>query len=132
MSALHHTCMTKGTLAEGDQLRYSANWVTARRASLRIWSDRLECGDWVIPYVSIQEAVLVSLWQGIFPCYVLQVRTAEHTYSFGLNRGRFWKGDLPFEVRREKGKLGYSKFSIASRVFGLLGAVTWAWWTFGR
>lgn len=122
--------MTKATLAEGDQLRYSANWVTARRAWLKVFADRLVCGDWVIAIADIREAVLISLWQGVFPAYVLRIRTDEYTYSFGLNRGKYWRGELPFDVRREKGKLSYSRFSIAYRLVLLVGLAAYLWWSF--
>lgn len=108
--------MTKGVIAEGDQLRHGPAWVTARRGILKVYPDRLECGDWSIPNTEIREAVLSSFRSAFgIPGYVLRVDTAAKTYHFGLNGGRFWKGDLPFPVRREKVKLSYSPFSIVAR-----------------
>ena len=43
----------------------------------------------------------------------------------GLNWGRFWSGELPFPVARERARLGYSLYSIAIR-FALLGML--AYW----
>ena len=108
--------MTKGVIAEGDQLRYSPAWVTARRGVLKVYPDRLVCGDWTIPVAEIREAVLSSFRSAFgIPGYVLRVDTDSKTYHFGLNGGRYWKGELPFPVRREKVKLRYSAFSIAAR-----------------
>ena len=118
--------MTKATTAEGDQIRFGPNWVTARRGSLKVFQNHLECGDWKIGYVEIKESVLYSVRTNfVIPGYVLKVATENKTYHFGLNYGRFWKGTLPFEVQREKGKMNYSPFSIAVRVL-LYGAL--AYW----
>ena len=46
--------MTKATTAEGDQRKYGPNWVVSRRGSLKIFDDRLECGDWRIDYTEIK------------------------------------------------------------------------------
>ena len=109
--------MTKGVIAEGDQLRYGPAWVTARRGILKVYPDRLECGDWTIPFTEVREAVLSSFRSAIgIPGYVLRVDTADRTYHFGLNGGRYWKGELPFPVRREEAKLRYSAFSLVARV----------------
>ena len=129
---LLHKCMTKATTAEGDALRRSANWLLSRRTTLEVWSDRLVCGDWVIPYSAMREAVLFSTRQMLIPCYVLRVRTADRTYQFGLNPSRYWSGDLPFAVVRERARLGYSPFSIALRVGAGAYLMYWLWDRFLR
>lgn len=120
--------MAKATTAEGDQMRFGPTWVTARRASLKVFSNRLECGDWKIGYEEIKESGLYSIRTNfVIPGYVLKVATENKTYHFGLNYGRFWKGTLPFEVQREKGKMKYSPFSILIRAL-LYG--TLAYWLY--
>ena len=127
---LLYKCMSKAMIAEGDQLHYGPNWALARRAALKVFDDHFECGDWTIPYPSITKATLYSIRSTLgIPGYILKMETAEKTYHFGLNWGKFWKGELPFEVSREKGKLGYSTFSIILRVV-LIGYI--AWWLWGR
>lgn len=117
MSKLLHSCMAKATTAEGEQLQYGPNWVLARRATLKIFDDHLECGDWSVPYEQMQSATLYSIRSFLLvPSYVLQVNTTEKQYHFGLNWGAFWKEELPFKVNREKGKVKYSKFSIVVRL----------------
>lgn len=107
-------------------------FVTSRRGSLRIFDDHLECGDWRIDYSDIRNAVLYS-FRSVFlriPGYILTVETSEQTYHFGLNGwGNFWMGDLPFAVKREKGKLGFTWFSILVRLvlLGFIGYMVWKW-----
>ena len=132
MSELLHKCMTKATAAEGDQRRYGPNWLLSRRASLKVFDDHLECGDWRIDYSEIKNAVLCSFHTFFLriPGYILTVETKHQTYHFGLNGwGRFWKGDLPFSVQREKGKLGFTWFSIAVRliVVACIVYLIWQW-----
>lgn len=122
MAQVLHTCMTKATTAEGEDIRHSLNWVLSRRATLRVTSDALECGNWRITYDDIDEAVLFRTWQAFIPCYVLRVRSHGSIYQFGLRAASYWKGDLPFPVQRESARLGYSSFSILIRVF-LIGAI---------
>ena len=124
--------MTKATTAEGDQRKYGPNWVTSRRAALRIFDDHLKCDDWTIQYTEINNAVLYSFRSPILriPGYILTVETAGRTYHFGLNGlGSFWRGNLPFEASREAGRLGFTWFSIIVRLalFVYLGYVAWNW-----
>lgn len=127
MAELIHRCWTKATNEEGDEVRRSSNWVTARRARLHVTRDALVCGDWTIPYADIQEAVLFSVSQMLVPGYVLRVKAKGVTYQFGLNWGRFWERELPFPVHREKARLRYSFFSIALRIMLIAIVAHWLW-----
>ncbi len=122
-----HQCWTKATTAEGDDIRRSFNWVTARRARLRVTRSSLVCGDWTIPYHDIQEAVLYWISWMLIPGYVLRVKANGVTYQFGLNWGRFWQRELPFPVRRERGRVGYAAFSMVVRIVLLAAIVYWLW-----
>lgn len=113
-------------------MRYGPNWLLSRRGTLKVFDDHLECGDWCVNYADIREAVLYSVRSNfVIPCYVLKVETAEKQYHFGLNPGKFWKSELPFPVRREKGRLGYSLFSLAVRavLIGYLLYLGWLWFS---
>jgi hypothetical protein len=116
--------MTKGVRGASEEFEYGMGWVTARRSFLSVFQDRLECGDWHIPYHTITQAVLFKTRQMFIPCYILKIRTEESAYQFGLNGNKFWATELPFPVAREKGRLKYSKFSIAVRVI-LVAALIW-------
>ena len=82
--------MTKAVIGDGDQLRTGPKWITSRRGLLKLYSDRLTCGDWTIAYDDIREAVLSSFRSPILriPGYILAVRTDNDTYHFGLNGWR--------------------------------------------
>ncbi|MCW0218070.1 MAG: hypothetical protein OJI67_07080 [Prosthecobacter sp.] len=123
-----HRCMTKGVKGAPDQFEYGLSWVTSRRAILKVFPERLECGDWNIPYSAIELAVLLETKQWFIPCYVLKVQAADTAYQFGLNPNKFWKGDLPFQAERQKGKLKYSAYSIAIRVVLVIGLI-WYFYT---
>lgn len=125
-----YRCMTKATTAEGDELRRSANWIVARRAILKVMPDALVCGDWRIPYDQIDEAVLFSIWS-IYPGFLLRIKSSGKIYQFGLNWNPFWKKELPFPVKREKGKLKYSTFSLLIRllVLAYIGYCAWKYFT---
>lgn len=129
MRKLLHKCLTKATSAEGDQLQYGPNWAISRRAFLKVYDDRFECGDWMIPFSTFTRATLYSIRPTLgIPGYVLKLETQDKTYHFGLNWGRFWKGELPFVVTREKGKMGYSAFSVVIRVI-LIAYIGWWLWS---
>jgi hypothetical protein len=116
--------MTKASTAEGGDIRHSFNWVVSRRGILKVSTNALECGDWRIPYDTIEEAVLFSVRQMFIPGYVLCVKAGGTIYQFGLNTGQFWRGELPFPVRREAARLRYSWFSILVRLVAV-GAVAY-------
>lgn len=124
--------MTKATTAEGDDIRRSANWVTARRGLLKVYDDHLTCGNWTIPYADVEEAVLFRTRQMFIPGYVLRVKTQGRIYQFGLNSGRFWTSDLPFSVERRTAKLKLSWFSMAVRAAALAVLGYWIWDQFFR
>ena len=91
---------------------------------MKVFQDKIECGDWKIPYPAIEESELVQTRSGLIPCFILKVRTGEKTYQFGLNGNKFWKGDLPFDVSRTKGRLKHSAFSLFMRIT-LVAALVW-------
>jgi hypothetical protein len=128
MSELIKTFIVKATKNEGDEIRRSFNWALARRGTLKIYDDHLECGDWSIKYSDFREAVVFSFRSPLFiPGYILRVKTDADIYQFGLNPGSFWKGELPFEAKREKQKLKNSTYSIVVRLLLLGGILYWLW-----
>ena len=126
-----HSCLTKAVIADGDQVRSGPKWIMSRRARLHLLEDRLDCGDWTIRYDEIREAVLSSFRSHILriPGFGLAVRTENKTYHFGLNGSRYWDGELPFPVTRQKSKLRMSLLSFMARVvlIGYACYLAWAW-----
>jgi len=119
--------MVKATTAEGEEIRRSFNWAVARRAIFKVMPDSLVCGDWTILYNQIDDAILFSVRSLFIPGYILIIKAQGKIYQFGLNWNPFWRKDLPFPVKREKGKLGYSAFSIIVRIIALVFLLYWLW-----
>jgi hypothetical protein len=133
VAKLIYRCRTKAIIAEGEQRQVGLNWAVSRRGVLRVYEDRLECGKWVIPYGEIQKGVLFSYRSPFsrIPGYILTVEAQDKTYHFGMNGwGKFWKGELPFEVERQAGSLKFSWVSVIGRgiLLGYLCYVLWDWW----
>jgi len=107
-------CKTKATNREGSRIRFSLNWLFARRGELILTSDALVCGDWWIPYEKIEDAVLVSVPTPFGTACNLEVTASSVTYQFQLKSESlwrmkvhpFWQGPLPFPVRRETRRIG--------------------------
>lgn len=129
-----HSCMTKAVIADGDQLESGPRWITSRRARLKLFADRLQCGDWTIRYCEIRGATLASFRSHVLriPGYVLSVRTDTKTYHFGLSGSSYWMHDLPFPVRRTKGRLRLSLISLLARAALIGYALYFVWRWFGR
>jgi hypothetical protein len=126
-----YQCWVKATDAEAGPPRYSASWALARRARLRVFSDRLECGDWIIPSSEVQDAVLFEARQWFIPVFILSLQTSRRTYQFGINPWVRVSHHLPFACRHERVRLGYSAFSIGARVVLLayLAYTGWRWFS---
>jgi hypothetical protein len=115
----------KGTTGEIGPPRYSANWSIARRGWFKVFPDRVECGDWVIPSEDIREATLFEARQWFIPVYVLSLATKERTWQFGFNGWSRIASYLPFSVKRERVRLRYSAFSVGIRALLLAYLAYW-------
>lgn len=125
-----YTCQTKATDRESGEPRYSHNWVVSRRARLRIYEDRIECGNWRIVADDVQAATIYRARQWlIIPVDILVVQAGSRVYQFGLNPWNKVRDHLPVDFDEEPLTLKYSPFSIALRL-GLLGY--FVYWLFGR
>lgn len=91
-------CACKGRKAEpGAALE--KGWGLARRAVLLVTERALRCGDWEIPFDSI-ERLSYSSFQGIFSSgLVLSAETREgECYQFGTNKNSSWLEQFPVEA----------------------------------
>jgi hypothetical protein len=129
MKAPLYRAFAKGTTAEAGTPRYSANWVTARRGWFKVYSDRVECGDWVIPNESVKDAVIFEARQWFVPVHILALTTESKTWQFGFNPWARVGQHLQFPVRIDRVQLRYSAFSIALRVGVLAYAGYWLFQT---
>jgi len=112
MSDVLHKCRVKAIRSKGISVNLGVKWGFSRRGILKVFGDRLECGNWNIPYSAITEAVLRSMPWLLTKAHVLVVRTAETTYQFGLNPSSFWRGELPFTVKRQEGGLFWTVVNV--------------------
>lgn len=123
-----HRCMAKGMQKENDELSRSFSWVTAKKGVLELHSDSLGFRDWRIAYADIEDARLYSIWS-ILPGYVLQIKSNGRVYQFGLNAGKFWRGELPFPVEREKGAVKNTIYSELIRIL-IVAYVVYLIWSY--
>ncbi|HXV63220.1 MAG TPA: hypothetical protein VEK15_21150 [Vicinamibacteria bacterium] len=127
MDNVVYRAWTKGIRDGAHKPRYGMEWLSARRGWFKVFDDRIECGNWSIPYSSIQEAVLFKSRQVLIPVSVLRLATPESTYQFGFNPWVQVEGHLPFQVRNEEIGLKYSAFFFALRI-AVLGSVVFLIW----
>jgi len=78
-------------------------WVTSKRCLLKVSVDALTAAAVTIPFEMIRRAHIRIVPSALrFMACILTIETDETTHHFGLTYSRFWRGDLPFEVTREK------------------------------
>lgn len=108
---------SKGIRTEVGEPSYSASWVISRRGWLKIFADRIEHGGTTIHAVEVEDAVLYEARQWfVVPVSILSVATKESAWQFGLNPWTNVGPHLPFTFRRERIRLGHSRFSLILRV----------------
>lgn len=121
MGKIIESCMAKAIKTDSEDFKRSSKWALARRGSLIVKEDELQMNQWVFPYSEIDEVVLFKTKTLFFiTCYILMIKFKGDIYQFGLNPNKFWEGELPFPVKRQEGKTGYSPFSILTRVVAVI------------
>lgn len=126
-----YRAFTKGTFHGEGEPKYGVHWITSRRGWFKVFTDRVQCGDWVIGSSSIKEAVLFKSRQALIPVSVLRLTTDDRTYQFGFNPWARVGRHLPFEFRTEAVKLKYSAISSVIRLLVLAYLIYWFWTKFG-
>ncbi len=81
-----------------------------------MFDDRLECGDWVVPWDAVTAATLYVSSVPLNPLKLLRLDTADRTFQFGLNPWCRIARHLPFEVRIEKIRPAWAVFSLLVRL----------------
>lgn len=131
MTAPIYKCWTKATNKEGGTLRRSHNWITSRRAWFKIFTDRIECGNWNIPFEEIQEVVVYRGKQMLIPVTLLQIEAFGQSYQFGFNP---WTNPIKYlsvPYREKRVRIKYSVISIAVRVIIASYLIYFIWRKFG-
>jgi hypothetical protein len=123
--------MTKGSNKESGDPRHSVNWVTSRRGSFKVFKDRIELGNWNIPFESIDKAIEYRVpYLPFLKVSVLEVNTSDMSYQFGFNP---WANPIkyfPIDVEEKNQKMKYSTFSIIIRIALLIYFIYWLYETF--
>lgn len=127
-----YRCMTKATDREAGAPRHSANWIGARRGTFTVFEDRIEVGDWRIPFASIDRAVLYrTAYLPFVTASVLELEADGRTYQFGFNPWASPEKRLPIPLEERTGAIGYSRFSVALRIAAILALLVYLWFEFG-
>lgn len=121
------SCFAKGTLSPPDRPAYSWAWFRARRARFEIFDDKVVCGDWVIPVAEIDSARLLGGREVFHRFHVLELRTRDHVFQFGVSQKTKLKDKIPFEFHEENTRLKYSAFSIGWRL-ALIGITAFSYY----
>lgn len=86
-------CATKAIRRNGSgPPKIALHWMFARRGILRVWPDRVTCGNWTIPFDDITEAVVYAGASPMGRTRVLMLRTADASWQFGMNP---WADPVP-------------------------------------
>lgn len=132
MATLLHKCFVKGTTGEVEAPRYSHNWAFARRAWFKIYNDHFVCGDWNIPFSTIDGATLYRIRQLFIPGHVLHLRVGSKSYQFGFNPWCRIDRHLPIKFDLTEARLAYSTYSAIIRLVILAAFVSYVVWRLVR
>ena len=111
-----YRCWTKATTRELGVPRRSLNWMLSRRGWFKILKDRVECGNWVIPFDQVVGGTVYRTKQMLIPATVLELRTSTDCYQFGFNPWATPVEQLPIKLPEQSVQLRYSLFSILLRL----------------
>ncbi len=123
-----YKCMAKGSDREAGPPRLSTNWVTSRRGLFRIYPDRVELGDWHIPFARVERAVAYRFpYLPFVKATVLELRADGRTYQFGFNPWARPLEHLPLPVEEREEGMKYSTPLIIMRVTLLICLISLLW-----
>ena len=124
-----YRCWTKATRREAGPPRHSASWLLARRTWLEFHPDRVTCGDWAVPFASVESATLYKTRQLFVPVSVLELATGDGVFQFGLNPWVNVILHLPIKLTVKHARLRYSLFSVMALV-AFFASLLWLAWTY--
>ena len=118
---------SKGFRTEQEEdIKYGSNWTTSQRAIIILTDKRIKCGQWEIRLDEIENAKLVKVSSMFIPVYILKLKTTNKGYfQFGMQMNQEWVNQTVLPLELEEGKLKYSYFSLAIRIFIIAYLVHW-------
>ncbi|AUP80548.1 hypothetical protein [Flavivirga eckloniae] len=110
---------SKGIMTKGNtEIKRDFGWVNSQRAVVLLTDKRIKCGKWDIPLDNISSAQLVKINTTFGSGQVLKITTKDqNNFQFGMQMNREWIEQSVLPLTLEKGKLKFSLFSIAIRIF---------------
>jgi len=123
-----YSCLTKASNRESGVPRASANWVVSRRGRFKVFTDRVEVGDWIIPFSDVTHAILYRYpYLPSVKVGVLELSDGETTYQFGFNPWAHPERHLPIPVEEREETMRYSAFSVVLRVAAVAYMIYLVW-----
>lgn len=111
---------------QNKDLERGIHWITSQRAVVLLTDEKLVCGKWVIKISEIKNAKIIRIKSIFGGGQVLKIQTLDDDhYQFGMQLNNEWKAQSVLPINIEDGKVKYSNFSIAIRVFILIYFIYW-------
>lgn len=125
---------SKGIMTSGNQdIKRGIDWIASQRAVILLTNKRIICGKWSIPLDNISEVKLLKVNSLLGAGQILKVSTKDNdNYQFGMQVNPEWIHQKILPLTVEKGKIKYSIFSIALRLFLVVYFIYWLIEKFGR
>lgn len=110
---------SKGVATHSNEdITRGLHWVTSQRAVVLLTNKKIVCGKWVIPLDQIEEAQLLKIASFMESGQVLKIKLKDgQHFQFGMQTNPDWTRQQVLPLVLEEGKLKYSAFSIAIRLF---------------
>jgi hypothetical protein len=104
----------------------------ARRGRLKVFDDRVECGNWRIAYTDVQQAILYHYKYLFMTTTAIHLVTADGHYQFGFNPLASPADHINLDVDEKEIELTYSTFSKILRLSLIPYIAFWVWYYFIR
>jgi hypothetical protein len=108
-----YSCHARGAKGVSGIPKRGMHWIMARRGKLHVFEDRIECGDWRLPFAEMTNVILYAAKQTFGAAHVLEVTTPNETYQFGLRARSKLEDYMSVPIERQDTKLKPSVYSIA-------------------
>ncbi|MEM9627090.1 MAG: hypothetical protein AAGA21_12715 [Pseudomonadota bacterium] len=127
-----YKCITKGSRSEASEPRASFNWMVARRGFLKVYPNRVECGNWQVPYADVKKATLYRFRHMFMKAAVIHLETTDGYYQFGLSPWASPEAHIALDFEEKETAFKYSTFSILLRLALIPYVGFWVWYEFIR
>lgn len=122
-----YSCRCKGSDTAPLLPITTRNWALPRRAKFEILEDRIQCGDWVIPYSEVKKNTVYKTKQWPFSFSLIHLETDNRTFQFAFSKWANPAKQLPLDFTEENVKLKNSPYIVCFRIalYGYLAFEAW-------